>query len=129
MDFVTAKEIGRDLRADFPAINYGKGFDACWVIDGKIEGQLAEAAELCSPESGRVLKVYTTQPGVQIYTGNWLNGCPEGKNGHIYHDYDAVAIECQHFPDSPNRPEYPSTVLAPGKNYHEAIIFAFGVKK
>ena len=127
MDFVTEKEIGRDLRADFPAINYGKGFDACWVIDGKIEGQLAEAAELCSPESGRTLKVYTTQPGVQIYTGNWLNGCPDGKNGHIYHDYDAVAIECQHFPDSPNKADYPSTLLQPGETFEQAIIWAFGV--
>ena len=128
MDFVTAKEIGRDLRADFPAIKYGKGFDACWVIDGKIEGQLAEAAELSSPASGRVLKVYTTQPGVQIYTGNWLNGCPEGKNGHIYHDYDAVAIECQHFPDSPNKPDYPSTVLRPGEDFEQAIIWAFSAE-
>ena len=126
MDFVTAKEIGRGLRADFPAINYGKGFDACWVIDGKIEGQLAEAAELCSEKSGRVVKVYTTQPGVQIYTGNWLNGCPAGKNGHVYHDYDAVAIECQHFPDSPNKPEYPSTLLRPRETFEQAIIWAFG---
>ena len=126
MDFVTPKEIGRDLHADFQAINYGKGFDACWVIDGRIEGQLAEAAELCSPASGRSLKVFTTQPGVQVYTGNWLSGCPEGKNGHIYHSYDAVAIECQHFPDSPNKPEYPSTVLRPGETFGQAIIWAFG---
>ena len=126
MDFVTAKELGRDLKADFPAIKIGKGFDACWVIDGRIEGQLAEAAELSSPASGRVVKVYTTQPGVQIYTGNWLNGCPEGKNGHIYHDYDAVAIECQHFPDSPNKPEYPTTLLKPGETFEQAIIWAFG---
>jgi aldose 1-epimerase len=126
MDFVTEKELGRDLRADFPAIRIGKGFDACWVIDGRIEGQLAEAAELKSPASGRVVKVYTTQPGVQIYTGNWLNGCPEGKNGHIYHDYDAVAIECQHFPDSPNKPDYPTTLLRPGETFEQAIIWAFG---
>ena len=126
MDFVTAKELGRDLRADFPAIKIGKGYDACWVIDGRIDGQLAEAAELSSPASGRVVKVYTTQPGVQIYTGNWLNGCPEGKNGHIYCDYDAVAIECQHFPDSPNKPEYPSTRLEPGQTFEQAIIWAFG---
>ena len=126
MDFVTAKEIGRDLRVDFPALNYGKGYDACWVIDGRIDGQLAECAELSSPASGRVLKVYTTQPGVQVYTGNWLSGCPEGKNGHIYHDYDAVAIECQHFPDCPNQADYPSTLLKPGEVYEQAIIWAFG---
>ena len=129
MDFLNAKTLGRDIRKDFPALNYGKGYDACWVIDGYTPGQLQEAAELWSNRSGRTLKVFTTQPGIQVYTGNWLNGCPQGKRGRIYHDYDAVALECQHFPDSPNRPAYPSTVLKPGKTFHEAIIFAFGVKK
>ncbi len=126
MDFVTEKEIGRDLHADFPAIRTGKGYDACWVIDGHAEGQLSEAAELSSPVSGRCVKVFTTQPGVQVYTGNWLNGCPAGKNGHTYHDYDAVAIECQHFPDSPNKADYPSTLLRPGETFEQAIIWAFG---
>ena len=129
MDFLNGKTLGRDIKKDFPALNYGKGYDACFVIDGYRKGQLNEAAELWSNRSGRTLKVYTTQPGLQVYTGNWLAGCPQGKRGRIYHDYDGVALECQHFPDSPNRPEYPSTVLAPGKNYHEAIIFAFGVRK
>ena len=127
MDFITAKPIGRDMRADFPALRYGKGYDACWVIDGYIDGQLCEAAELCSEKSGRSVKIYTTHPGVQVYPGNWLGGCPVGKNGHIYHDYDAVAIECQHFPDSPNKPEYPPVVLKPGEQYEQAIIWAFGV--
>ena len=128
MNFVTAKTLRRDIGKDFPALKYGKGYDACWVIDGYPPGQIQEAAELYSKQSGRVLNVYTTQPGVQIYTGNWLEGCPVGKRGRIYHDYCAVAIECQHFPDSPNKPEYPSTVLKPGKKFQEAIIFAFGVK-
>ena len=128
MDFLNAKTLGRDIRKDFPALNYGKGYDACWCIDGYMPGQIQEAAELYSKSSGRVLKVYTTQPGVQIYTGNYLTGCPEGKRGRIYHDYDAVAIECQHFPDSPNNPEFPSTVLKPRKLFREAIIFAFGVE-
>lgn len=128
MDFLNAKTLGRDIHKDFPALNYGKGYDACWCIDGYMPGQLQEAAELWSKRSGRVLKVYTTQPGVQVYTGNWLSGCPAGKRGRIYSDYSAVAIECQLYPDSPNKPEYPSTVLRPGKVFHEAIIFAFGVK-
>lgn len=128
MDFVVPKEIGRDIRADFPALNYGKGYDNCYVIDGYTEGQLQEAAELWSPASGRVLRVFTTQPGVQIYTGNWLEGCPEGKNGHIYHDNAAVAIECQHYPDSPNHPDFPPVTLDEGQIYNEAIIFAFSVK-
>ena len=129
MDFLNAKTLGRDIKKDFPALKYGKGYDACWCIDGYTPGQLQEAAELYSKVSGRVLKVTTTQPGVQIYTGNWLEGCPVGKKGRIYHDYDAVAIECQHFPDSPNEPEYPTTVLKAGKTFREAIIFAFSTIK
>ncbi len=129
MDFVTAKRLGRDINEDFPALRYGKGYDACFVIDGAEEGVLQEAAELYSPESGRVLSVFTTQPGIQIYTGNWLAGCPESKNGGHYSDYDGVAMECQKFPDTPNRPDYPSAVLRPGEVYEEAIIYAFSVRK
>lgn len=129
MDFITAKTLGRDIKKDFLALNYGKGYDACWVLDDYVPGQLNEAAELSSRQSGRTLKVYTTQPGIQVYTGNWLDGSPLGKRGRIYHDYGGVALECQHFPDSPNRPDYPDTVLRPGKVLHEAIIFAFGVEK
>ena len=125
MDFINPKTLGRDIKKDFPALKYGKGYDACWVIDGYYPGQIQEAAELFSKRSGRRVKVYTTQPGVQIYTGNWLEGCPVGKRGRIYHDYSAVAIECQHFPDSPNKAEYPTTVLKAGKTFHEAIIWAF----
>lgn len=126
MDFVTAKPLGRDIDNDFPALKYGKGYDNCWVIDGSGEESVRFAAELYAPESGRVLQVYTTQPGVQIYTGNWLSGCPAGKCGRSYGDYEGVAIECQKFPDSPNKPDYPTTVLRPGEAYREAIIFSFG---
>ena len=128
MDFVNPKPIGRDIKADFPALNYGKGYDNCWVIDGAEPGQIQFAAELSALESGRVLKVYTTQPGVQVYTGNWLAGCPEGKCGRGYNDYEGVAIECQHFPDSPNKEDYPTTVITPGEVFEEAIIFAFSTK-
>ncbi|MBR1872630.1 MAG: galactose mutarotase [Bacteroidales bacterium] len=127
MDFINPKPLGRDLKADFPALNYGKGYDNCFVIDGYEPGQIQRAAELFDPLSGRVLEVLTTQPGVQIYTGNWLTGCPAGK-GRTWNDYDAVAIECQHFPDSPNHPDYPSTVLRPGETFNEAIILAFSVR-
>ena len=128
MDFRREKTLGKDIKKDFPALVYGKGYDACWIINDYEPGQIQEAAELYSSTSGRTLKVSTTQPGIQVYTGNWLEGCPEGKRGRIYHDYDGVALECQHFPDSPNRPEFPSTVLKKGKTFHEAIIFAFGVR-
>lgn len=128
MDFVVEKPIGRDIKADFPALKYGKGYDNCWVIDGGEPGQLQEAAELRSEESGRCLKVYTTQPGVQVYTGNWLSGCPVGKCGRSYEDYEGVALECQNFPDSPNKADYPSPVLRPDEIYEQAIIFAFSVR-
>ena len=128
MDFVNDKVIGAEIKADFPALVYGKGYDNCWVIDGYQPGQIQEAAELYSSESGRVLSVYTTQPGVQVYTGNWLSGCPVAKCGRSYNDYDGVAIECQNFPDAPNKADYPSAVLRPGEVYEQAIIFAFGVK-
>ena len=113
MDFSTEKTLGQDIKADFPALNYGKGYDNCYVIENWEEGQLQTAAVLSSEKSGRVLEVVTTQPGVQIYTGNWLAGCPMGKCGRSYEDYDGVAIECQHFPDSPNKEGYPSVTLRP----------------
>ena len=125
MDFEVPKTIGRDLEADFPALRYGKGYDNCYLIDGAMPGQLSLAAELISPASGRVVDVYTTQPAVQVYTGNWLAGSPMGKCGRSYFDYEGVAIECQHCPDSPNKPDFPSTVLRPGEVYEEAIIWAF----
>lgn len=128
MDFLNPKTLGRDIRKDFPALKYGKGYDACYVIDGHVKGQLQQAARLYSGKTGRELNVLTTQPGIQVYTGNWLEGCPKGKHGRIYHDYDAVALECQRFPDTPNKPEYPTAVLEPGKVYKEVIIFAFSVK-
>lgn len=125
MDFRTAKALGTHIHADFPAIRYGKGYDNCWAIDGHIRGVQALAAVLTEDSSGRRLTVETTQPGVQIYTGNWLDGSPAGKDGAIYHDYDGVAIECQAFPDSPNRPDFPSTLLCPGEEYAQSIIFKF----
>ncbi len=129
MDFVNEKPIGQDIKADFEPLKIGKGYDHCWVIDGAEPGQLQLCGELYAPESGRLLTMYTTQPGVQVYTGNWLSGCPEGKNGHVYNDYDGVAIECQNYPDAPNKPDYPNCVLRPGEVYEQAIIFAFGVRR
>lgn len=128
MDFLNPKTLGKDLFADFDAVKFGKGYDNCWIVDGYEKGQIQNVAELYSEESGRVLTVLSTQPGVQVYTANWMEGCPEGKNGTTYHDYDGVAIECQHFPDSPNHPEYPSTTLLPGETYEQAIIYAFSTK-
>ena len=127
MDFQEFKRIGAEIKEDFPALNFGKGYDNCWMINGYEPGQLQSAAKLYSPQSGRMLEVLTTQPAVQIYTGNWLAGCPTGKCGRSYFDYEGVAIECQHCPDSPNKPEYPTTVLRPEDVFEEAIIWQFSV--
>ena len=127
MDFVNGKPIGQDIKADFKPLRIGKGYDHCWVIDGAEPGQLQFCCELSAPESGRKVEIYTTQPGVQVYTGNWLSGCPAGKNGHVYEDYTGVAIECQNYPDAPNKADYPCCTLRPGEVYEQAIIFAFGV--
>lgn len=126
MDFIQPKAVGRDMYDDgFEAIKIGKGYDHCWVLDGYEKGRLNKAATLSDPVTGRVLEVETTQPGVQVYGGNWLNGCPEGKDGAVYHDYAAIAIECQGFPDAPNKPAFPSALLAPGEKYKEIIKFTF----
>lgn len=121
MDFRTAKPIGRDIKADFPALKYGKGYDNCWVLDG-VPG-LKLAVELSSAASGRRLEIWTDQPAAQVYTGNWLDGSPLSKSGRPYRDYDGVAIECQGFPDAPNHPDFPSCVLRPGETYSRTIIF------
>lgn len=125
MDFTTAKPLGRDIRADFPALKYGKGYDNCFLLDGWKHNYLTEAATLHDPASGRTLRLATTQPGVQVYTGNWLDGCPAGPDGYRYHDYDGVALECQGFPDAPNRPDFPDQTLRPGQPYDQHIRFTF----
>ncbi len=124
MDFTKGQLIGSRAGEDFPALRYGKGYDACWAVDNW-DCSVKCAASLWSGVSGRRVNVYSNQPGVIIYTGNWLGGCNEGKGGHIYNDYDGVAIECQKFPASPNRPEFPSVVINKGEEYLNVIEFEF----
>lgn len=127
MDFTAAKPLGRDIKQDFPALVYGKGYDNCWVIDGW-NGELKKVAELSEATSGRVMDVFTNQPAAQVYTGNWLAGSPESKSGRSYEDYDGVAIECQGMPDAPNKPQFPSQELKAGEVYQRVIKFAFKTK-
>ena len=108
-----------------PALNDGKGYDNCWVIDGYEDGDLHLAAVLCDKESGRMVEVSTDQPAVQVYTGNWLGGCPVSKSGKQYQDYDGVAIECQGMPDAPNHDNFPSQLLRPDEEYRRIILFDF----
>lgn len=128
MDFTTPKTIGRDIKEDFPALVYGKGYDNCWVVDNYTKGRVQHVATLEAPESGRVLEVLTSQAAAQVYTGNWLAGSPANKAGRSYNDYDGVAIECQAMPDSPNHADFPSTQLYPGQLYSETIQFKFKTK-
>lgn len=122
MDFLSPHRLGERIGADFPSLHFGKGYDNCWVIDNPGKGP---AAELKAARSGRILRISTDQPGVQVYTGNWLAGSPSNHSGKSYEDYDGVAIEAQGFPDAPNRPEFPSQTLTPDQTYRRHIDFKF----
>ncbi|MFG6395882.1 MAG: galactose mutarotase [Muribaculaceae bacterium] len=124
MDFTKEHTIGERINDEFDALKFGKGYDNCWLVDN-YDGTLKEVASLRSEKSGHKVTVITTQPAAQVYSGNWLEGCPTGKNGATYHDYAAVAIECQGCPDAPNQPGFPSQRLNPGVEYHQVIKFAF----
>lgn len=126
MDFRSEKAVGRDICRDFPALKYGKGYDNCWALDGWHEGEIVEeAVVLRSAKSGRILTVSTDQPGVQIYSGNWLAGSPLNHDGKPYNDYDGIAIEAQGWPDAPNKPGFPSQLLTPEHPYRREIRFRF----
>lgn len=128
MDFREPKEIGRDIDADFEALKIGAGYDHCWALDGYKRDHENHAATLYSPESGIALDIYTTQPGLQVYTGNWLTGCGVGKSGKPIESRDGVALECQNFPDAPNKLQFPSPMLKKGEVYEEHIIFRFSTR-
>lgn len=127
-DFRRPTAIGARIDADNEQLKFGKGYDHNFVInrDGH---SMALAARVTDPESGRVLEVLTTQPGVQLYTGNHLDGTVRGKGGKVYGPRSAFCLETQHFPDSPNQPGFPTTVLKPGQTYRQSTIFKFSVAK
>lgn len=125
MDFTTAKPLARDIDADYEPLNIGHGYDQSWAIDGYEKGKLSEAGVLSDPETGRRMRIFTTHPSAHVYAGNFLQGCPTSISGHEYANRDGVAIECQGYPNSPNRPNFPSTVLRPDELYNEKIIFRF----
>lgn len=128
MDFRFARTLGDAINADYDMLRWAKGYDQCWVVDGYENKKLRTVATLTCFESGCELTVSSTQPGVQVYTGNWL-GCsaPNGKGDYKYNDYDCVAIECQGWPDSPNHPDFPQNILRPGELYVEIIEYKFDV--
>jgi aldose 1-epimerase len=122
-DFRKPTAIGARINANDEQLHLGKGYDHNWVLDSKGE-ILAEAAEVYEPTSGRVLRVLTTEPGIQFYTGNFLN-VVNGKGGTSYEMRSAFCLETQHFPDSPNHPDFPTTELKPGERYHSVTVFSF----
>jgi aldose 1-epimerase len=127
MDFTQAKAVGARIDQQDPQLILGKGYDQNWVLN-KGNGRLSLAARVREPESGRVLEVYTTEPGVQFYTGNFLDGTIKGKGGQVYQKRAGLCLETQHFPDSPNRPDFPSTVLKPGQTYATTTVYRFSAK-
>ena len=127
-DFTIPHTIGERIEDDFEQLHFGKGYDHTMVLDKK-EDELALAVECFSPKSGIQMNISTTEPGVQIYTGNWMTGNFEGKHGHRYPMCAAVCFETQHFPDSINKPEYPSVILRPGETFKSKTVHRFTIKK
>ena len=128
-DFNTPKAIEQDVtNFDNEQIKFGKGFDHNWVLNTK--GDINKlAAKLTSPITGITLEVYTNEPGVQVYTGNFLDGTVTGKKGIVYPQRASVCLETQHYPDTPNKAHWPSAVLEPGQTYKSQCIYKFGVEK
>lgn len=128
-DFTTAKAIGHDIDQQNEQLVFGLGYDHNWILnkDGK-EGELSLAAQVHEPSSGRVMEIYTTEPGIQFYCGNFLDGRLKGKSGKPYVHRGGFCLETQHFPDSPNQPNFPSTILKPGETYESKTVFKFSAK-
>jgi aldose 1-epimerase len=126
-DFRKATVIGARIDSDAPQIKFGRGYDHNWVLSRSGTGPLV-AAEVYDPKSGRTLVVSTTEPGLQFYTGNFLDGSITGKDGRVYRHRYGFCLETQHFPDSPNHPTFPSTTLRPGETYRTQTVFTTGRK-
>ena len=124
LDFTRSTRIGKRIRDDFPQLVIGRGYDHNWVLDRHGSG-LELAARLEDPRSGRVLEVLTEEPGIQFYSGNFLDGTLYGTSGRAYRQGDGLALETQHYPDSPNHPNFPSTVLRPGEKYDTTTVYRF----
>ena len=127
MDFTTPKPIGLDMNMSDEQVGNGNGYDHNWVLNTKGDMNRV-AARLTSPVSGITLEVYTDEPGIQVYTGNFLDGSVQGKKGIVYRQRTAVCLETQHYPDSPNKPGWPSVLLLPGQKYKSHCVYKFSVR-
>jgi aldose 1-epimerase len=124
-DFIKAFVIGDRIGQDDEQLKLGRGYDHNWVLNPTSKGEVSFAAQVYEPKSGRVLEVWTDQPGIQFYSGNFLDGTIHGKGGAVYGQRSGLCLETQHFPDSPNQPEFPTTLLKPGAHFHSTTIFKF----
>jgi aldose 1-epimerase len=124
-DFRSFHAIGERIRGDHEQLVFGRGYDHNWVLNPGHGHRLNLAAKLVDPSSGRVLSILTEEPGIQFYSGNFLDGTLYGTSGRQYRQGDGLALETQHFPDSPNKPQFPSTVLRPGETYSTTTVYAF----
>ena len=127
MDFRNPMKVGARIDASTEQITFGRGYDHNWVLNRPGDG-LQLAARVVEPASGRTLEVSTTEPGVQFYTGNFLDGTVKGKGGVAYPRRSGLCLETQHFPDSPNQPSFPTTILQPGSTYRSKTVWKFGVR-
>jgi aldose 1-epimerase len=128
-DFTKSRKIGSFIDADDAQIKAGGGYDHNFVFSGTWTGALRTVGRVTEPTSGRVMELATTQPGVQFYTGNFLDGSVKGRGGRAYGKRSGFCLETQHFPDSPNKPQFPSVVLRPGQTYKATTVYTFGVAK
>jgi len=127
-DFTTMTALGARIEAADEQIKFGNGYDHNFVVNGR-PGTLRQAAKVYEATSGRVMEVWTTEPGIQLYTGNYLDGSMVGMSGKPYNRRYAFCLETQHFPDSPNKPSFPSTVLSKGGRYHSTTVYRFTTQK
>ena len=127
MDFRTPTAIGERMDDDYDQLQSGDGpgYDHTYCIHQTVEGALTFAARAEDRVSGRVMELFTTEPGVQFYTGNFLDGTDRGKNGTLYPWRGGFCLETQHYPDSPNRPAFPNTILRPGETFTSQTVFVF----
>jgi aldose 1-epimerase len=125
-DFRNATPIGARINAENRQLKYGRGYDHNWVLNRTGAG-LHHAASVVEPTSGRTLDIATDEPGIQFYSGNLLDGTLTGKGGRVYMQRHGLCLETQHYPDSPNQPAFPSTILEPGEEYKTRTVFTFGV--
>jgi aldose 1-epimerase len=126
-DFRTATAVGARINADDEQIKFGNGYDHNWVINKPL-GKLGLVARVTEPTTGRIMEVLSTEPGVQFYTGNFLDGSITGKGGQVYQRRSGLCFEPQHYPDSPNHPQFPSAELKPGQTYQNTILYRFLVQ-